>query len=599
MGKLTASTYGATDGLVSEIDLSKSHKSGLDKYEGETDRLLDINSEPLSSNEKLAFAAGALVNALSTCTTGFYLNPFLLEVAQIPATLVSLMMFIGRGWDAVTTAVVGALVSKYPNLRRWLLIGAIPTSAAYMAIWIIIPGLSENQRAGWHFAMYLLFQLGTSAYHVPYTALTVRMHHDGKQRDAATTWRMLAEILSVLFGAGVQGIILALFNANDDSCNSCDDDAIDKDAENGYFYSAVVMTAVIVIGGIICPLGVKERVVVKPLADDEEKPSVCSSIKLALGNRAFVTLTGAFFFIWLTVQAVQGNILLYAKYSIPTWKNDFQYLLGALVFCATIGMPLWMVVMKKIGKKRSYIIGGTLLAPMLHILYWLPKDASIWTGLAICIAAGFALAACYLLPWAMLPSVVDDAELKTGRREEAIFYAFFVFFMKMGAGIALAGSAMALNIAGWEDPCCRATENFPICDCNNTASCDCGQPDGVGDALRLVIGIIGPILIALGVVLLFFFPITPEREEEIREEKAARMADVNVKRQSSRMSLADQGLTQNFIPIRSSDVDNASGIRKRRTMPPSMPKTSENLNPLTSNKRPQSLNVTSASLPPV
>ena len=594
MGKLTNERYG-TDGIVSEVDVSK-HKSGLDQYEDEGERLLDTEIDPLSSAEKFSFAAGALVNALSTTTTGFYLNPFLLEVAQIQATLVSLMMFVGRGWDAITTALVGALVSKYPNLRRWLLIGAIPTSAAYIGIWIIIPGLSAGQRAGWHFAMYLLFQLGTSAYHVPYTALTVRMHHDGKQRDAATTWRMLAEILSVLFGAGLQGIILSQFGANDDTCSSCDaPDTIDKDAERGYFYSAVVMTAVIAVGGIICPLGVKERVVVKEVPEDE-KESILSSIKLALNNRAFVTLTGAFFFIWLTVQAVQGNILLYAKYSIPTWKDNFQYLLGALVSCATIGMPLWMIIMKKIGKKKSYMIGGSLLAPLLHILYWLPDDASVWAGLAICISAGFALSACYLLPWAMLPSVVDDAELKTGRREEAIFYAFFVFFMKMGAGIALAGSAMALNVAGWEDPCCRANLAVAeICDCNNLDSCICGQPDGVGTALRWVIGIVGPVLILVGVILLFMFPITPEREAEIRIEKASLLRDTNHKRQSARMSIADQGLTQSFIPIRSTDLlmKSTTGM-KRRTLP--LASTTNN-NPLTNNdKRPQSLNLTSASL---
>eukprot|EP01064_Diplonema_japonicum_P013993 TRINITY_DN2151_c6_g1_i1.p1 TRINITY_DN2151_c6_g1~~TRINITY_DN2151_c6_g1_i1.p1 ORF type:complete len:578 (+),score=142.46 TRINITY_DN2151_c6_g1_i1:40-1773(+) len=557
------------------------------KFNDEDELLLGDDEDVLPFSEKLAFAAGALVNAISTSTTGFYLNPFLLEVAAFSPSSVSLMMFLGRAWDAVTTACVGALVAKFPNLRMWLLIGTIPTCAVYVAVWLVPfeKNESEELRFAYSFGMYLLFQLGTSAYHVPYTALTVRMHHNAKQRDIATTWRMLAEILSVLFGAGLQGMVLAFYNANDD-CRPCDNSSSNNDAENAYMVSGIIMGSVMLVGGIACPLGVVERV--KEMPSEKDELTLKESLKMAFMSRSFVTLTGAFFFIWLTVQGVQGNIMLYAKYSQDKWNDSFQYLLGALVFCATIGMPIWMIIMKHIGKKYAYILGASLLAPMLFLMFAIPSYTEVWIGAIMCVMAGFFLAAAYLLPWAMLPAVVDEAELKTGRRAEAIFYAFFVFFMKMGAGVALAGSALALQAAGWEDPCCKNVEG-QICDCSNqnaTCICDANTTNDVSDALKYVIGLAGPALICLGIVCAFMFPIDAKRELEIAEEMTA-MRAVNPE-ESKRQSYVSNhvGLRASYreASLRNSEDDN--NLTRRHSAPATK-------NPLTAlqQSRPKSMNI--------
>ena len=465
--------------------------------------------------EKLSFALGALVNALSVCTVGFYLNPFLLEIAQVSPSFVSIVMFVGRGWDAITTALAGMAVQRFPSIKGWLFATCVPTSVAYFFIWIVWD-LSKTGKAVYAFSMYLLYQMGTSFYQVPYTALTVRMHADPAQRDMATTWRMITEIGSVLIGAGLQGIILASFTKGT-QCSSCDKtDGGNSEAKKGYIWSAVVMTAIMVIGGTVCPLGVKERVKQALRKPGEGGTDSGGAVKSVFRSRSFCTLTAAFFFIWLTVQGVQGNILLYAKYAVPSWNDKFQYLLFAFVFCATIGMPIWMIIMKKIGKKRAYLIGSTTLGLLLHGLYWIPDDTNVYLGMGLCVLCGLALSATYLLPWSMIPAVVDEAELVTGRRDEAIFYAFFVFFMKMGAGIALSGSALALQFAGWVDPCCQRTDLQVPCDCAVPTTCKCDvQPAAVGHALRIVVGIAGPGLIFLGIICIMMFPITPEKEEAI------------------------------------------------------------------------------------
>ena len=43
------------------------------------------------------------------------------------------------------------------------------------------------------------------------------------------------------------------------------------------------------------------------------------------------------------------------------------------------------------------------------------------------------------------PDVIDDFMIKTGTRRESIFYSFYVFFMKISAGVAIAVTNIILE----------------------------------------------------------------------------------------------------------------------------------------------------------
>lgn len=59
--------------------------------------------------------------------------------------------------------------------------------------------------------------------------------------------------------------------------------------------------------------------------------------------------------------------------------------------------------------------------------------------------AGLSIAVNFLLPWSMLPDVIDEFMIKTGERKESIFYSFYVFFTKLSAGLAVSASALVLE----------------------------------------------------------------------------------------------------------------------------------------------------------
>jgi GPH family glycoside/pentoside/hexuronide:cation symporter len=69
-----------------------------------------------------------------------------------------------------------------------------------------------------------------------------------------------------------------------------------------------------------------------------------------------------------------------------------------------------------------------------------------WVMGAICVVGGVGLAVAYLVPFSMIPDIIELDELRTGQRREGLYFALYVFFEKLGLGVALALSGK-LNVS--------------------------------------------------------------------------------------------------------------------------------------------------------
>jgi GPH family glycoside/pentoside/hexuronide:cation symporter len=136
--------------------------------------------------------------------------------------------------------------------------------------------------------------------------------------------------------------------------------------------------------------------------------------------------------------------------------------------------------------------------------------------------AGIGVAAAYLVPWAMLPDVIEVDELQTGRRREGAYYGFFVFLQKAGLALGLGLVSMTLGFAGYINPPPGTTT--PIV-----------QPDSALLAIRLMIGPIPAVILAAGIYLVHRFPISKaDHQEMVRQLAERKLAE----RQPAELELA-------------------------------------------------------------
>ncbi|KAI4787019.1 hypothetical protein KUCAC02_010867 [Chaenocephalus aceratus] len=75
------------------------------------------NRNRLSVCNKICYAVGGAPYQITGCALGFFLQIYLLDVAQLDPFQASIILFAGRAWDAVTDPTVGFLVSRSPWTR--------------------------------------------------------------------------------------------------------------------------------------------------------------------------------------------------------------------------------------------------------------------------------------------------------------------------------------------------------------------------------------------------------------------------------------------------------------------------------------------------
>ncbi|XP_061846007.1 sphingosine-1-phosphate transporter MFSD2B isoform X3 [Colius striatus] len=450
----------------------------------------------LSICGKLCYAIGGAPNQVAGSAAAFFLQIYLLDIAHITPFHASLVLFVGKASGAVTDPVAGFFISKsrwtkIGRLMPWMLACTPFTVLSYFFMWYLPPFASG--RVAWYLTFYCLFQALTTLFQVPYSALTMFLSTDQKERDSATAYRMTMEVLGTLIGAALQGQIVASAHISHhctvippvNTTNSWHDTPSFPDPSDPlshqeiYTYvpwiypkAKVYMIAAGVIGGVyllgiaILFLGVKEKDDPYALNSDRAIP-FCKGLGLTMRHGPYVKLTASFLLISTAVQLEQSNFVLFCTHAADL-RNHFQYLVVTI---------LWMI-------------------PFAVMLVTIPN---LILAYLVAFVSGLSIAASLLLPWSMLPDVVDNFRLQNphGKGHETIFYSSYVFFTKMSAGIGLGISAAGLEFTGYKPGICRQSNDVIL-------------------TLKILIGAVPAVLILVGLIILLFYPITEESRKETK-----------------------------------------------------------------------------------
>ena len=449
--------------------------------------------EKLSPLTKLAFGVGDLSPAIVAAINGFFLNAFLLDVAGLRPAVAGAIFLIVKIWDAVNDPVMGALTdrtqTRWGRRRPWLLFAAIPFGLFFFLQWIV-PPLNDFGKFWYYLVVALFLDTAFTAVNVPYTALTPELTHDYDERTSLSSYRFSFSILGGVFAAFLHTIIVGAF----------------ADVFTGYTVSAAIWTFFIVVPNFITFAFTREshfREVRRPGLGFVE------GLRIAFANRAFIYVTLIYMLSWLSIQFVQTNLILYVKYWIGA-ESQFGTLVLAVQVSAFLFVLLWSRVSRRIGKQSTYYIGMTFWIAVEVVLFFVqPGQVALLFVLAVLAGAGVSIG--YLIPWSMLPDVIELDELQTGQRREGVFYGFFVFLQKFGISLGLALSNFILEAAGYINQ--APGGETPV------------QPPPVLLALRIFVSLVPALILLTSFLAVRAYPITREKHAEMRLELARRRAE--------------------------------------------------------------------------
>lgn len=448
----------------------------------------------LSRRDKLMYGVGDIGFSLSTTILGAYFAIFLTDVVGIRPGIAAIAIFVGRSWDYINDPIFGYISdrtrTRWGRRRPFLLFGTLPLAITFTMLWWRPPWEGTMALAAYYAVAYILFEAANTLLYMPYFALTPELTSDYDERTSLTTYRMFFSILGSLVAFIIPLMMVGSFTPEN----------ADRVVIMGVTFGILSALPMLLVF-----FGTRERQDYM----EQAKPSLRQSIQSAFRNKPFLFGLAIFLATWISVDILQSALLFFIKYVIQ--REAYNDVIMATIFVIAIfALPIWDWVSRRWGKRWAYIFGIAFWAVVQLVLIMLNPTSSLGVILFLCALAGVGVAAAHVLPWAILPDAIEWDEYQTGERHEGMFYSLTTLTKKIATSIALPLVLLLLDATGYQPNVAQQNPNALM-------------------GIRVAIGPIPAVLLAVGIAFAFKYPLDRKQFAEVVEKLKARRTEKEMK----------------------------------------------------------------------
>ncbi|MGH2537522.1 MAG: MFS transporter [Candidatus Promineifilaceae bacterium] len=453
----------------------------------------------------MVYGLGDWGTSASTTARNLYWLYFLVSVVGLPAGYAGLALLLGRLWDSVNDPLIGILTdrtrTRWGRRRPFLLLAAVPFGLAFLLLFVAPPLESQLALTLYFSVVAILFDTCYTLINVPYTAMLAELSPDYDERSSLAGWRVAIAILAALaVAAGFEFLAEDVIGRGNQA-----ELGLTPALRLGYGISAGLWGISLIITPLI--LFVKLREPDRP--PPERGPlHFGRTLREVMANRPFRLAASMYLLSFFTVDMVVAVIAWYLIYYIGVRPGFDNLILGIVLGLAFVSMPVTVRLMRRFGKRETFIASMALFVVLLVIISAIPPGAEN-AILAVALFAGLGYGAANVIPWAMVADVVEVDELQTGKRREGVYAGYLVFFRKLASGLALFLSSMFLARSGFVES--RTGSLAPVT-----------QPESALLALRLLVSVLPAAMLVLAIAVAWRYPLDRATHERIRAELAGR-----------------------------------------------------------------------------
>jgi glycoside/pentoside/hexuronide:cation symporter, GPH family len=433
---------------------------------------------------KFIFGLGDWGATTTSTIFGFFFSFFLTDVARLDPLFAAPVLLIGGIWDAINDPLIGVLAdrihTRWGRRRPLIFASAIPLSLSFIMLWWVPPWDSNLARAAYYALAYILFDTFFTLVTVPYTSLTPELTEDYDERTRLNGYRMSVSMAGGLIAAVSVPFFTSLF----------------PERKTGYLVMAAVFGSLACIPYFLIFAVIKERF----SNVTQSQLNIFTGFLYTWRNRAFRYAAGIYLTAWVTVSLASALFQYYVTY-VMKMPERLDIILGLLQLGALICIPVMVWMANRLGKQKAYLIGVSWWVIVMIILAFLPSHAQIIV-FVLALSVGLGVAAAHVVPWSIIPDVIDADEITTHQRREGTYYGFMVFLQKCGVAFVLAFTQWMLHLSGY----------VPNGD----------QPASALLTIRLLMGPLPAVLLGISMFLVWRYPISKAQHAANRATLAAR-----------------------------------------------------------------------------
>ena len=411
---------------------------------------------PLSIRTKLSYGFGSVAFGVKNNGFDYFLLLYFSQVIGLDARLVGIAITTALIFDALSDPMVGYwsdnLRSRFGRRHPFMYAAAVPVVLSYLLIWN--PPADWTQISLFWYLLILAVVIRTciTAYETPSAALAAELTSDYDQRSSLISFRYYFGWT----GGNLMTVLMFFFLFPAMATETIADGRFNRES---YEIFGIIGSLLIFISILVSAIGTHSRIpYLKPAPPKRPITPVLifREIFETLSNRSFIALFIAAIF-GAVATGLAAGLAFYFQTYFWGFSSIEQGILNMGTFVAAIiGFVTAPIATRTMGKKRGAMIIGLVAflgAPMpvvLRLLGWLPDNGTdfIFWFVFITSVIDVGLIICFqILLTSMMADLVEQSELKTGRRSEGVFSASVTFIRKSVQGFGLMAASFVLVLA--------------------------------------------------------------------------------------------------------------------------------------------------------
>ncbi len=405
----------------------------------------------LTISTKFIYGFGSVAFGVKDSGFNYFLLIFYNQVLGLPSATVGLAIMAALFCDAFLDPIIGQVSdnwrSRWGRRHPFMYAAALPAAVSFLLLWNP-PAWHGAALVGYLIGVSILIRSFISLYEIPSAALVAELTTDYDERTRLLAFRYL---FGWFGGVGVAFLALQLFLKGTDALS-----------KTGYARYGIMAAAVMFVAIVASAAGTHREIPYLRAPPDRKRTLgvLAREMVATLTHLTFLKVLMASLFVAMATGLMLSSTLYLNRYFWELSDDQVAQFTIASVISAMIAFGLAPLVSRGAGKRTAAMAlmvcaAAAIAAPLVaRLIGVFPPNGSALV-FPLVLAAHLVSTACTItvniLISSMTADVVEDFELRTGRRSEGLFFSATAFVAKAVSGVGIFAASILLWVVGFPE----------------------------------------------------------------------------------------------------------------------------------------------------
>ncbi|UYP47634.1 hypothetical protein NEF87_003919 [Candidatus Lokiarchaeum ossiferum] len=451
----------------------------------------------------VCFGFGAMADQMSHQAFQFLVFSYYYAVVGLRVDVLAGAFILFAIWDSINDPLLGPLSdrtkSRFGRRGFWILVITVPFGL--INIFLFTPPMfwsnsidSPLWNTVYMIVIIMLYDLFYTVFSSNQLALFPEMFKTDKARARANKFKNIMTIVGLLLGFVFPTVLIA---------NLVPTETVSAQEVNSMYVTTgiVICILVVIFGFLFFKFGMKEDPthITKP----DEMLGIFESLKITLKNKTFLIFVSANLFVWFIFKMLTTIISLYGIHVLGITDGNIllTVMLLAAFLTAAAMFPFMEWLGNKFGMRKAFMMTTSFWILALVPFFFLDNLPIL--AIVCMMFVGVGLSGTMFFVDIIIGRVIDEDELKTGRRRQGAYYGVNALINRYSTILVFLAVAGVLSGYGWGEYIVGASLE---------------EASGIASGLKLLMSPISIVGLLMVLFFLWKFPLHGKRWEEVQRQ---------------------------------------------------------------------------------